>query len=69
MKSEIELITSDKLITFQEVNVLLGINSRFSSTVRSYAKQGKIRSVKLNNRVIRYSRDSVLALISGKGAV
>lgn len=58
----------DRLLTFREVNALLGLHCRTAHTVRGYAARGLIRAVRLNGRMVRYSQASVLALIAGQGA-
>jgi predicted DNA-binding transcriptional regulator AlpA len=56
----------DRLLTFREVNALLGSNCKTSATVRSYAASGLIRAVRINVRVVRYSERSVLEMIAGR---
>ncbi len=59
---------SDRGLTFREVNALLGLNCKTSHTIRSYAARGLIRRIDLNSRVVRFSRESVEALLAGKAA-
>jgi len=56
----------DRLIDFRRVGELLGLRCKTAHTARALAKRGKIRAVHLNERVIRYSEASVLALIGTK---
>ena len=60
--------SSDRLIDFRRVYELLGLKCRTGHTARSLAKRGKIRAVYLNDRVIRYSEQSVMNLIAGTTA-
>ncbi len=59
---------ADRGLTFREVNELLGLHCRTSHTARAYAAQGKIRSIRINERVIRFSENSVRALLAGGAA-
>ncbi len=58
----------DRLLTFREVNTLLGMKCRTGHTARAYAARGLIRAVRLNERVMRYSEASVRALVAGRTA-
>jgi hypothetical protein len=57
---------TDKAITFREVNDLTGSACKTSHTARALAARGQIRAIRINERVVRYSLNSVLALISGR---
>jgi len=59
---------SDRLICFREVHTLIGSACKTGHTARSLAARGLIRAVRINERVVRYSEHSVLALVSGKVA-
>lgn len=58
---------ADRLLDFRAVHALIGSKCRTGHTARALAARGQIRSVRLNERVIRYSEKSVLALVAGKG--
>ncbi len=58
--------STDKAITFREVNDLTGSACKTSHTARALAARGQIRAIRINERVVRYSLNSVLALISGR---
>jgi predicted DNA-binding transcriptional regulator AlpA len=57
---------ADRLITFREVNSLLGLACKTGHTARAYAARGLIRAVRINERVVRFSEASVHALVAGK---
>lgn len=57
---------ADRLLNFREVHALLGYGCKTSHTALNLAKAGKIRAVRLNGRVIRYSENSVRDLIAGR---
>lgn len=57
---------ADKLIDFRAVNALLGLRCRTSHTARALARRGQIRAVRLNERVVRYSLASVVALVGNE---
>jgi hypothetical protein len=57
---------ADCLLDFRAVHALTGSKCKTGHTARSLAARGLIRAVRLNERVIRYSRNSVLALVAGK---
>ena len=56
----------DKLISFQDVNHLIGSKCRTGHTARALAAKGLIRVIRINERVLRYSEASVRELIAGK---
>jgi len=60
---------SDKLLRFQEVNLLIGSRCRTGHTARDLMRKGLIKGIRINGRVIRYSKNSVLALIMGETSV
>ena len=60
---------SDKLLRFQEVNFLIGSRCRTGHTARDLMRKGLIKGIRINGRVIRYSENSVLALIRGETSV
>jgi len=55
---------ADRLVGFREVNAIVGSACKTSHTARSLASRGLIRAVRLNERVVRYSEQSVFALIA-----
>ena len=57
---------ADKLIGFREVNRLVGLACKTSHSVRNLARRGLIRQVRLNDRCLRFSENSVLQLIAGR---
>lgn len=61
--------TTDRAITFREVNQLVGSSCKTSHTARSLARRGLIKPIRLNERVIRYSEASVRELINRGGAL
>jgi hypothetical protein len=65
-KTDTTTAPADKLIGFRQVHALIGSNCKTGHTARAYAAQGKIRAVRLNERVVRYSENSVLELIAGR---
>lgn len=56
----------DRLLTFREAAALLGSTCKTSHVMRSLARQGKIRAVRINERVVRFSEASVRELIAGR---
>lgn len=59
----------DRLITFREVNTLIGSRCQTGHAARSLAAKGLIRAVRLSPKTVRYSEQSVNALIQGKDAM
>ncbi len=59
--------TPDRLVDHRRVNELLGLKCKTSHTARSYANQGLIRAVRINARVVRFSENSIIALLAGQG--
>lgn len=59
---------ADRLLNFRQVNELIGSSCRTGHTARALAARGQIRCVRLNERCLRYSEASVLALIAGRAA-
>ena len=57
---------ASRLIDFREVNRLTGSACKTGHTARALARRGQIIAVRLNERVIRYRLDSVLALVRGE---
>lgn len=51
---------------FIEVNRLIGSRCRTGHTARALMRKGLLKGTRLNSRVIRYSENSVLALIAGR---
>lgn len=56
---------ADRLLNYKEVNAVIGSQCRTSHTARKLARRGLIKAIRLNDRVIRYSELSVLALVEG----
>ena len=56
---------ADQLIGFREVNALVGSACKTSHTARALARRGLIRAVRVNERVVRFSKASVFAFING----
>lgn len=56
----------DRLLDFRRVNELVGSTCQTSHSARSLARRGLIRAVRLNERVIRYSENSVRRLIAAE---
>jgi len=56
----------DSLLTFREVNELLGSSCKSGHFALRLSKKGLIRAVFFNERTVRYSENSVRDLISGK---
>jgi len=56
----------DRLVDHRRVNELLGLKCKTSHTARNYANQGLIRAVRINARVVRFSENSILALLGGQ---
>lgn len=59
---------ADRLLTFRQVHELIGSSCKTGHTARALAARGQIRCVRLNERCLRYSEASVLALIAGRAA-
>ena len=57
---------ADCLLDFRAVHALIGSKCKTGHTARSLAARGLIRAVRLNERVVRYGQNSVLALVAGK---
>lgn len=56
----------DKLIQFREVYPLIGSTCKTGHRARTLAARGQIRAVRLNERTILYSKQSVLDLVAGR---
>jgi hypothetical protein len=56
---------SAQLLTFREVYALLGYNSKTAHTALRLAAQGKLKAIRINERVVRYTETSVRALAEG----
>ena len=59
---------ADRLLPFIEVNRIIGSRCRTGHTARTLMRKGLIKGIRINERVIRYSENSVLALIAGRAA-
>jgi hypothetical protein len=59
---------ADRLLHFLVVNRLIGSRCRTGHTARDLMRKGLIKGIRINERVIRYSENSVLALIAGRAA-
>lgn len=57
----------DRLVDHRRVNELLGLKCKTSHTARIYADRGLIRAVRINARVVRFSENSIIALLAGQG--
>jgi hypothetical protein len=55
----------DRLIDFRRVHELVGSKCQTGHCARALYRKGLIRGVALNQRTIRYSEASVLALVAG----
>lgn len=66
LQSAINASGANRLIDFREVNRLTGSTCKTGHTARALARRGQILAVRLNERVIRYRLDSVLALVRGE---
>jgi len=56
----------DSLLTFRQVNELLGSSCKSGHFALRLSKKGLIRAVFFNERIVRYSENSVRDLIAGK---
>jgi hypothetical protein len=56
----------DRLLTFREVNRLIGSACKTSHTARTLAARGQIKVVRLNERLMRFSEASVRDLVAGR---
>ncbi|AKC83435.1 hypothetical protein IMCC26134_12875 [Verrucomicrobia bacterium IMCC26134] len=59
---------ADRLLTFRGVYELTGNACKTGHAALRLARAGKIRAVRINERVIRYSESSVRALVAGRVA-
>jgi len=59
----------DRLIDFRQVNSLTGSKCKTSHNARALAERGQIKAVRLNERTIRYSEQSVIDLVAGRAPV
>ena len=59
---------ADRLVGFRRVNELTGSNCKTSHMARALARRGLIRQVRLSDRCLRFSENSVLQLIAGRNA-
>ena len=59
---------ADRLLPFIEVNRLIGSRCRTGHTARALMRKGLIKGIRINERVIRYSENSVRTLIAGRAA-
>jgi hypothetical protein len=64
--ASLHLPTPDRLVDHRRVNELLGLRCKTSHTARNYAKQNLIRAVRINARVVRFSENSIIALLAGQ---
>ncbi len=51
---------------YKQVAALTGSDCKTGHHARELARRGQIRAVRINERVIRYSEQSVLALVAGR---
>jgi len=56
----------DRLLHYKAVATLTGSDCKTGHHARELARRGQIRAVRINERVIRYSEQSVLALVAGR---
>jgi hypothetical protein len=56
----------DRLLTFRQVAALTGSACKTGHHARELARRGQIRVVRINERTLRYSEQSVLALVAGR---
>ena len=56
----------DRLLHYKAVAALTGSDCKTGHHARELARRGQIRAVRINERVIRYSEQSVLALVAGR---
>lgn len=59
---------ADRLLHFLVVNRLIGSRCRTGHTARDLMRKGLIKGIRINERVIRYSENSVRTLIAGRAA-
>ena len=64
-QTESPVSPTDRLIHFREVHALIGSACKTGHTARALAARGQIRAVRLNERVVRYSENSVRELVAG----
>jgi len=56
----------DRALRSCEVQKLLGLSTKRGDTARRLAGEGRIREIRLNSRVLRYSERSVFAFLAGR---
>lgn len=56
----------DRLLTFREVNRLIGSACKTSHAARTLAARGQIKVIRINERLMRFSEASVRDLIAGR---
>jgi len=56
----------DRLLTFREVNRLIGSACKTSHAARTLAARGQIKAIRINERLMRFSEASVRDLIAGR---
>lgn len=65
MKTKSIPTAPDRLVGHRRFNELLGLKCKTSHVARSYAEKGLIRAVRINARVVRFSENSIIALVNG----
>tara|TARA_R110000822_G_scaffold163776_3_gene304020 strand:- start:268 stop:726 length:459 start_codon:yes stop_codon:yes gene_type:complete len=62
----VPLVKTNRLLTFREVNAMIGSVCKTSHPALGLARKGLIECVRINERTIRFSESSVLKLVAGK---
>ncbi len=57
---------ADRLLTFRQVGERIGLACKTSHTARALAARGQLVAVRINERVVRFTESSVLALVAGR---
>jgi excinuclease UvrABC nuclease subunit len=63
---DVPFVKSNRLLTFREVNAMIGSICKTSHPALNLARKGLIESVRINERTIRFNEASVHKFVAGK---
>jgi len=65
-KVDVPFVKSNRLLTFREVNAMIGSICKTAHPALNLARKGLIESVRINERTIRFNEASVHKFVAGK---
>ena len=65
-KVDVPFFKSNRLLTFREVNAMIGSICKTAHPALNLARKGLIESVRINERTIRFNEASVHKFVAGK---